>query len=268
MSDRYQPVDPAGEPTPPPWNATPPEPPKAWWRRRWAAIVGGAAVLLAYPIAKIAIGFFAVSVIGGAVSGAFGNQWERLPSDVRDDLTAQMQDAYGDSLDNLSNEQASAKMEADVRHGMLRIDDETLIHRLQLQTSALNKLALADCAAFARSSLAGERAPDELLNSIQEALDAAEYQAWITIAVQAAVAERIGSPEVRNVSDADQNAAINTWLSSLSESELAGLQAVVADPSRSDEEFCDAAKSVYNRSLTMDHDLLAMIAYIDVAQAP
>jgi hypothetical protein len=268
MNDRYEPVDPAGEPSPPPWNATPPEPPQPWWRRRWAAIVGGAAVLLAFPIAKVAIGFFAVSVIGGAVSGVFGNQWERLPSNVRDDLTAQMQDAYGDSLDNLSNEQASAKMEADVRHGMLRIDDETLIHRLQLQTSALNKLALADCASFARASLAGQRASDELINKIQESLDAAEYQAWIQIAVDAAVAERSDSPAVRTVSDADQNAAINTWLGSLSETELASLQAVVADPSRSDEEFCTVAKAVYNRAMTSDHDLLAMIAYIDVAQAP
>jgi hypothetical protein len=268
MSDRYDPGDPAGDASPPAWDATPPEPPKPWWRRRLAPILAGAAVVLAYPLAKIAIGFFAVSVIGGAVSGAFGNQWERLPSDVRDDLTAQMQDAYGDSLDNLSNEEASATMEADVRHGMLRLDDETLIHRLQLQTSAVNKLALADCAGFARSSLAGERASDELVNSIQEALDATEYQAWIKIAVQAAVAERSGSPEVRTVSDADQNAAINTWLSSLSQSELAGLQAVVADPSRSDEEFCTVAKAVYNRAITSDHDLLAMIAYIDVAQAP
>jgi hypothetical protein len=268
MSDRYEPADPAGEPTPPPWNATPPEGPQPWWRRRWAAIVGGAAVLLAYPIAKVAIGFFAVSVIGGAVSGAFGNQWERLPSDVRDDLTAQIQAAYGDSLDNLSSEDAAARVETDVRHGMLRIDDERLIHRLQLQTSALNKLALADCASFARASLAGKKASDDLLTKIQEALDAAEYQAWIQIAVDAAVAERSDSPAVRTVSEADQNAAVNAWLSSLSESEVAGLQAVVADPSRSDEDFCAAAKSVYNRAISADHDLLAMIAYIDVAQAP
>jgi len=268
MSDRYDPGDPPSGAWPPPTEPPTPEPPKAWWRRRWAAILGGAAVVLAYPVAKFAIGFFAVGVIGGAVSGVFGNQWERLPSDVRADLTAQIHDAYGDSLDNLSSEQASAKIEADVRHGMLRLDDETLIHRLQLQTSAVNKLALADCAGFARSSLAGERASDELINKIQEAFDAAEYQAWIKIAVQAAVAERSGSPEVRTVSEADQNAAINTWLSSLSASEVAGLQAVVADPSRSDEEFCAAGRSVYNRAITSDHDLLAMIAYIDVAQAP
>ena len=266
MNFRIDQGDPAQQASAPPPVA--PEPSKPWYRRRLTGILAIGGAILAFPAAKFAIGFLAASVVSGAVSGAFGTPWERLPSDIRAGFEARLEDAYGGALDDLSEDPAAQRVETDVRHGMLRLDDEVLVRRLRLFSAALTKVAVADCADFARTSFAVESPAEEVVKHLAAALDAAEFESWIEIAVQAVEAERRGSPEVRSVPDAQQAAAFQAVIATLSAAQLQLLQDVVGDPSGADEEVCSAIRSIYAASLEMDPSTLAIIAFADVAQAP
>jgi len=140
-------------PYPDPNRDTPMEVPKTpWYRRRLTQIAAVATAVLAYPIVKIVIAVLAANVLGGAVAGAFGTQWERLPSDVRSTLEQRLTSVYGKTLDNLSQDQVQTRIETDLIPGLLRLDDQTLVHRMTVQAAALNRTTLATCAAFGRLS--------------------------------------------------------------------------------------------------------------------
>lgn len=80
--------------------------------------------------------------------------FEGLPSDVRDEITDDLDALIGDRFDGLTREEVVEEGARLSRSGLARLDDEALIRRLELQTLALGRVPVADCAAFMRGGFA------------------------------------------------------------------------------------------------------------------
>lgn len=254
-------------PYPDPNRDTPMEVPKTpWYRRRLTQIAAVATAVLAYPIVKIVIAVLAANVLGGAVAGAFGTQWERLPSDVRSTLEQRLTSVYGKTLDNLSQDQVQARIETDLIPGLLRLDDQTLVHRMTVQAAALNRTTVPTCAAFGRAAIGGSAPTDATTRAMIASLDERAYQTWVEINVSAIEAQHRGTPDQQRVAQTDSDAAFNAVVGRLSTTQVSTIADAATGTVVTDAALCDAVRGLYTAAFTMDAPSQATIARIDVTR--
>lgn len=239
--------------------------PLPWYRRRLTRISAVLAAILAYPVTKIVIGLVTASLASQAVSGLYGGAWDRLPSEVRTNLESRLDGAYGDALDGLPESAVSERVASDVRNGMRRLDDESLVQRMLLQATALHAVSEADCAAFGRTSLAGRLPSDTTSQHFADVLSTNDFQSFVEIAVAAIEAELRDRPAVRTVSPDREQHASDAVFTMLSPPELELVVEASTNTSATDAVVCSAIRTIYDAVLKSDSTDLATLALIDVS---
>jgi hypothetical protein len=115
-----------------------------------------------------------------AAAAAFADELDAIDPADRSSLLDAFVSAVGDRLAGLPAAGAEAELRRIVAIGTFRLDDQTLLRRLALETKATLGLDIATCAAVAR----GDRPADSL-----SALSAAERLEWMRITIAAVGAE-------------------------------------------------------------------------------
>ena len=268
--DTDQPVDPAPPPVAPAYtiptiDPSPSTPPKASGARKGIVGIGIAiAVFVAAFALKFGFGFLVGSAAAGVFGAAFGGPWDHLPAETRDQLNQRAEAAISASASGLSDAEKEAKAVEMGRQGLARLDDQTLIRRVELYKAALDATDEATCAAVMRSSMTGSIAEDDA-QAVVGAFTTEQFGEWAEIWVQALEAEAAGVPAVRTVSDGDSSAMYEAIFAGVSDDELATIQALSVGTTVTDAEACQANRALYGAGLGLDDANLAAFALTDVA---
>lgn len=193
-----------------------------------------------------------------ALEPMFGRSYEQLPADFRAEIDGRLRAVAPADWDQRTEEQRSAWATEQVDHGLVRLDDATLIRLVRLGTAVVARARVPVCAAFVRESgPVLSRATDEALDlglSPKERMDRVEIH---TEAVEAQVHR---SPPPRTVSETDFNRvdlAIKRLLTP-EEKTLYAAPGAASDPS--DAELCAAQRAFTAATLRLPVDDLATLA--------
>jgi hypothetical protein len=220
-----------------------------------------AAALLLKVVLPLVIG----GVAAGALGSLFGGPWDRLPSDTQSRLEQRFDAVMGDSLKGLSDADRATHLEAMLTGGLPRLDDQTLIRRLQIESASLDATDETTCAAFAQEFVKGHVTP-ETSRKVLGSLDTQKYGEWIEINLTALEAESKGTPPRRVPSQADAQAMSAALVGRVPANHLATMQALDADASAVlDAASCSAARAVYTAGLGLDAKTLATLALVEVS---
>jgi hypothetical protein len=198
----------------------------------------------------IFLGAFAINLVRGSPVGdddrlgaaIAGELWDRLPQDARGELSRRAEAALGD--EELDPATAPAVVQERVRNGLRRLDDQTLVRRLTLQTAALGRADEATCAAFAAASFGGTSPTPEVAGRLIAALDDASLAEWMRIAMSALEAETRGSPAARSVAAAESEALFARLFAGLDPDQIGTIQTAAA-AGATQASACDGARVLY-----------------------
>ena len=236
-------------------------------RRPRGRILGGIGVIAAVVGAigvKLLIGALAVGVATGAISTFFGGPWNKLPDDVRSAYGQRLQAAVGNRLDGLNSAASTVLIEQWVRGGLIRLEDTTLVRRLDLEVEALGRTDEATCAAFGRQAAAGVQIDHDVGTKFVGSLEQASLVDWIGINVDAIEAEIRGSPSAKRVDDASVTTVIQKMAGSLAPAQLAVFGTVNSGGKASDADLCGAIRAFYGTETGLDPQSRAVIARFDI----
>lgn len=246
-------------------DPSPSSPPKDSGRQKGIAAVGVALAVFAGAFAlKFVIGFLVAGAASSVIGAAFGGPWDRLPAETRDQLNQRAEAALGDAASGLSTSEKSDKLVDMGDRGLTRLDDATLIRRIELYQIGLDAVDEATCAAIMRSSMTGPVTGDDAL-ALVGALSTERFAEWAEIWVQALEAEASGAPPVRTLSDADSTAMFDAIFAGISDAEFSTIQALSDGTTVTDTEACDANRAIYAAGLGLDDVNRAAFALTDVA---
>ena len=134
-----------------------------------------------------------------AAAAVFADELGALDPADRSTVLADLVEAVGTRLDGLPVAAAEAELTRIVTLGTFRLDDDTLVRRLELETKATLGLDVTTCAAVAR----GEGSADA-----SSALSPAERLEWMKITVAAVRAEVSPVREPRELTREESTAVI------------------------------------------------------------
>lgn len=195
--------------------------------------------------------------------------FEGLPPDVRDEIAGDLEALIGDRFDELATDDVVEEGARLTRSGLARLDDESLVRRLELQTLALGRVPVADCAAFMRGGFAGGSADTGIATRVISALDQNELVEWYRITARAMRAELEGAPARRSVTEPDFQAAFAPIAATWSPDEVELVELVSADPAGvTDDEMCRFVDLVYGRIDVLDREQLAIVSLYDINPMP
>jgi hypothetical protein len=236
-------------------------------RRRGRVTAAGLGLLAiaAALVLKFVLPLVLGSVAASAVGSLFGGPWDRLPSDTQSRLEQRFDAAVGDSLKGVSDADRVTRLEAMVASGLPRLDDQTLIRRLQIESASLDASDEGTCAAFAHEFVAGH-VTTETSKKVLGSLDPPRYGEWIEINVMAIEAQSKGAPQSRLVSQADADTMSTALLGRVPANHLATMQALnEAGSVVTDAASCSAARAIYVAGLGLDPKSLATLARVEVS---
>lgn len=228
--------------------------------------------LLAVLAVAAGLGAFAIKVLpsvligvvaSGVLDGVFGGPFQRLPADQRQSLNARVEAAVGSSLDGLPPAERTARMEALIADGMVRLDDAHLIEHLTLYTAMLDRVDLATCAAFARvaTMTLAERTP--LVLKGLAVLDTNQVGRWFELNVAAVEAASKGAPK-RAATEAAISTAYDELFGLLSDADLQILSSAASGGTVGDTDACEANRHIYDSAPRLSPPSLATLALVDV----
>ncbi|HEX5589711.1 MAG TPA: hypothetical protein VFX65_05430 [Candidatus Limnocylindrales bacterium] len=195
--------------------------------------------------------------------------FEGLPADVRDEIAGDLETLVGDRFDGLTSEEVVEEGARLTRSGLARLDDESLVRRLELQTLALGRVPTADCAAFMRGGFAGGSVDTGIATRVLTALDEDELIEWYRITARAMRAELEGMPARRSVTEPEFQAAFAPIAATWSPDEVELVELVSADPvGVTDDQMCRFVDLVYGRIDVLDRDQLAVVSLYDINPTP
>ena len=121
-------------------DPSPSSPPKASGARKGitAAAIALAALVGVFAV-KVVLGFVVGTAAANIFGSAFGGPWEHLPAETRDQLNQRAEAALGDGGGRPSDDEKGAKLIEHGPHGLARLDDQTLIRRVELYKAALER---------------------------------------------------------------------------------------------------------------------------------
>jgi hypothetical protein len=245
---------------------TPVTPPPQKRSRTLMGVVGGVAAVIGVVAVKVGIGFVAAGVVSGAISSVFGGPFSRLPSDQRQQYESRMKSAVGDRLDGLSDSEASKKVQDWIADGLLRLDDARLVHRMDLEISALNRADVAVCATFSRQALGGLEVSADTSQTLINALDTAALGDWIGINVEALEAELHSSPPQVRISEQAAGSAMVALFRRLPDTTQTAISRIAAGEALADAAACGAVRAVYVSVLGLNPTVKNLVSRYD-AQA-
>ena len=172
------------------------------------------------------------TVVPAALKSAFGGPYDDLPSDFRAGIEARV---AAISVDNgpLSLEDQVTWRTVMEQDGSVRLDDQTLARRYQLEARAVGRAPVAACAHLARGWANGGTM--SMADAVAAALD--EQKDWYAIAVEAMEAAANEIPVPRTVTD-DGIGAVFTKLDGLATAEELTATHAGEDPTASDAALC------------------------------
>jgi hypothetical protein len=234
-------------------------------RGRVTAAALGSLAIAAALLLKFVIPLVLGGVAASAMGSLFGGPWDRLPSDTQSRLEQRFDAAMGDSLKGLSDADRGTHLEAMLTGGLPRLDDQTLIRRLQIESASLDATDEKTCAAFAQEFVKGH-VTTETSRKVLGSLDPQRYGEWIEINLTALEAESKGAPPRRVPSQADADAMSAALVGRVPPNHLATMQALDADGTAVlDAASCSAARAVYVAGLGLDPKTLATLALVEVS---
>lgn len=151
----------------------------ASWVSGIATSLAATALLVGVVAVPFAFSFIADTAPATTLSAFFGESFDRLPADQREQLERRFEAAVGDNLKGLPATDAAARVNARAAGGMPRFDDATLVERLRLLTVALEATPTTTCAAFGRAALTGTPNPDAvstMLGSLERRVSAGGWR--------------------------------------------------------------------------------------------
>ena len=246
---------------PPGW----PEPPRK--KRpisRVLLVIGIGAAVVGAIGGRFLIGYLAANVAGAAFAGVFGGPWDRLPSDAKGAYEQRLKAAIGNRLDGLSDEAVADQVRRWVAAGYLRLDDDRLVRRLELEIAALGRAEQGVCAAFGRQSATGRVVDPDVATKLLGSLEQADLVELFDLNIDAIEAELRGSPDPVQVTDAETTPILNILVGGLDQPEVETLAAINAGQSVTDEQICGAIRSLYENALLLDPASKVVMARLDI----
>jgi hypothetical protein len=189
-----------------------------------------------------------------------------LPPDARRDLATELERLLGDRVAGKTPTQIATEAALATARGFARLDDATLVRRLELQTTALDRATTRACAAFMRMAFGGVTAFDlSVAAELVLQLDESELTEWYRLSLDAIRAELNGTPARRSVTDDEFFAAFTPISDRWSAADIALINAVTSSPATAtDEDVCRVAKLVYGDLGILTPADRAVIALYDI----
>jgi hypothetical protein len=176
-----------------------------------------------------------------AAASAFAFQLDALPPVDRTTVLAELVEAIGTRLDGLPVAAADEELLRIASIGKFRLDDQTLLRRLQLEAKAMLGVDVPTCAALARGELQFGR-PSPRMAALMAALSPAERLESARITVAAVRAEASGLHEPRPLSSPERTAIVSAIAKASPPDELTRLHDLSVEASAgktlSDEDAC------------------------------
>jgi len=231
----------------------------ASWVSGIATSLAATALLVGVVAVPFAFSFIADTAPATTLSAFFGESFDRLPADQREQLERRFEAAVGDSLKGLPATDAAARVNARAAGGMPRFDDATLVERLRLLTVAVEATPTTTCAAFGRAALTGTPNPDAV-STMLGSLDTASFGRWMEIYVEGIEADGKGTPPTRSASQTALDTMWNAFGGRYSAADDAVLSAEQGGSPQPDTEVCAAYRHIFQAALALGPTNLATFA--------
>lgn len=257
-------AEPQPAPEPPP--AAAPEPPKSSGARGKLGVgllvIGGA---LGAVFVKFVLPLILVGVAGEVIGVAFGGPYMRLPGDVRQGFESRLERAVGNTIDDLSDAEQAARIQALVDGGLPRLGDSQIDTNFRLASKAITSVDDASCATLARAIFAGTEQPEDASTKMVGSLSDSELQQWFEIRVAAIEAEVAGAPAAVVVGDDDVAPLYDKLFDLMNEEHLETIQAMSSGATVEDAAICAAVRGLYTSVLTLAPDEVTLFARYDIS---
>jgi len=231
----------------------------AGWASGIVTSLAATALFIGVVAVPLALTGMADSAPAYNLSGFYGESFDRLPADQRQQLERRFAAAVGDSLKDLPAADAVARFNALATGGLPRLDDATLVERLGLLAAALEATPTATCAAFGRDALTGTPNPDAV-QTMLGSLDARSYGRWTEINVLSIEAEAKGAPPTRSASQAALDTMWNSFGGPYSAADDATISAEQKGSPQPDTDVCTAYRHFFQSVLALGPTDLATFA--------
>ena len=242
---------------------TPAPPKKGGGAKLGAALAVGAAILGAIVV-KFVLPLVLVGVAGGVFGAAFGGPYMELPGDVRSNFEARLDTALGDSFDDLSETEQTARIGQLIDGGMPRLADSLVVDNFRLTAKAIGAVDDANCASIARATFAGTEPADDAANALVGTLAGAELQQWFEVRIAAVEAEVRGSPAQVLIADAAVDPLYQQLFGMMSQADIDTLAGISTGATVEDAALCSAVRGLYNAVLRLAPADALLFARYDV----
>lgn len=232
-------------------------------RRRFQAVAAGLVVVVGYLGIKFLLGFVVAGAAAGAIGAVFGGPWDHLPSDTRDRYEARIEAAIGDSLKGLSDADQAKRLTDMQAGGLPRLDDSTLVDRVQIFNAALNATDEHTCAMVMRVSF-GDPIDKDSAKKLIGSLSTTAFSRWVEIAIEAIEAQAKAAPPARTPSEAASSAMYDAVFAGVSATDQATIASVSSGTAVSDGVLCAAGRAIYAAGLGLEPTQRATFALVDV----
>ena len=257
-----QPVGAAATPAAPA-AAEPPTLPKTGGGARIGAALAVGAAILGALFVKFVLPLILVGVAGGVLGVAFGGPYMQLPGDVRSGFDQRLEAALGDSFDDLSEDQQSARIGQLIDGGMPRLDDGLIAENFRLTAKAMVAVDDANCAAIARATFAGTEPSDDAASALVGTLEGAELEQWFEVRIAAVEAEVRGSPAQVLITDAAVDPLFLRLFPIMSEADTNTLASISTGGTADDAALCSAMRGLYSSVLRLSASDALLFARYD-----
>jgi hypothetical protein len=236
-----------------------PEPTKGRsWRRLILTVV---LVVFASGVVRTV----ATAITQDPVDAAANKMLASLPAEARDRLRTEIKATIASQTGGLSEDAARAKISDLTRKGFSRLDDQSAIRRLLLQTKALAQTDVPTCASFGRASLGATTPDPQVVVHLIAALDQKDLQEWFELTVAAMKLEIAGQQPAQTVTEAQFEAVITPIVARYSQDDLAALQRVSSAPTQaSDADACAVVRRLYQSTVGLAPSDLVVVARYDI----
>jgi hypothetical protein len=112
--------------------------------------------------------------------------------------------------------------------------------------------------------MGGQQVNNDTATALFASLGDEDLVAWVGIAVEAVEAETSGFPEPVFADEAEASVLIESILASMTEAEIETIVDVSQGTTATDSEVCDAVRSLYDRTDTLDPASQMLMARIDI----
>lgn len=241
------------------------QPPKQSRIRPVGVFIAVVAAALGVIFVKFVLPLVLVGAAGEFLDTAFGGPYMRLPGDVRAGFEQRLTTALGDTLNDQTDAEKTARIQALVKGGLPRLDDGQVDTNFRLTSKALSAVEVASCAAVSRAIVRGAEPPREPATAMINTFSDAELQQWFGIRIAAIEAELRDAPDQVVVSDDEVGPLYDQLFEIMSSSDIETIGELANGATVEDEALCTAVRGLYASVLTLAPEDTTLFARYDVS---